>query len=153
MSSNFSSNNHRSISKMRLHPCQSGASTKGAASWLGGFFMAHQTATISWSSTASLPYFSILSRVLSRKELVKCVKGDLLRALDGKEELWKVGSTSLLYSGNGSSCGVVISRGNNMNRSSGRPWCKGVDTRSSLTAYGSAKKLTGFPCEAYKNLQ
>ena len=41
------SNAHRSMSKMRVHPCQSGASAMGTPSGNGGFSKAHQTATIS----------------------------------------------------------------------------------------------------------
>ena len=65
--------------------------------------------------------------------------------MDGREGPWKAGSTSLLYSGKGSSWGVVMSRGKSRNRFSGRPSCRDVDIKSSFTAYGSAKKLTRVP--------
>lgn len=138
-------NIYRSISKIRRDPCQFGASTMGASSGKGGFSRAHQTATISWSSIASLPNCSMISRVLSRKELVKCARGGLSWKMDGREGPWKAGSTIFLYSGKGSSWGVVMSRGKSRNRFSGRPSCRGVDIKSSFTAYGSAKKLTRAP--------
>ena len=83
------------MSNLRLTAAQPGDNPGKAFSSTtvsGGFSMAHQIATTSWSSRASFPDATIISLVRSKNELVKWVRGALAELVEDRRVESNVGS-------------------------------------------------------------